>query len=175
MTNWSQATISPVSSTLAAKVPTSCRIATTRKELAAHHRIRREVFVREQRLFAESDRDRYDYSASVIRVLGHCAGAAAGTVRLYPLDRSGGRWQGDRLAVLPAYRTRGLAVPLVRFAVATAAGLGGEVMVAHIQLANVAFFEHLGWMRQGGQETYVGVAHQPMAIALTVAGEHPAD
>jgi putative N-acetyltransferase (TIGR04045 family) len=172
MTSLSHAPRSLVSSTLASNAPTSCRIATTREELAGHHDIRHEVFVREQGLFVETDRDRYDDAAAVIRVLGHCSGVAAGTVRLYPLDRLGRRWQGDRLAVLPSYRAHGLASPLVRFAVATAAALGGDVMVAHIQIANVAFFEHLGWKRQGGQETYVGVPHQPMAIDLTMAAEH---
>jgi putative N-acetyltransferase (TIGR04045 family) len=175
VTSLSHAPRSPASSTLHSETPTGCRIATTREELARHHHIRHEVFVREQGLFVETDRDRYDHSAGVIRVLGHCRGVAAGTVRLYPLDRSGRRWQGDRLAVLPSYRACGLASPLVRFAVATAAALGGDVMVAHIQIANVAFFEHLGWSRQGEQETYVGVPHQPMAIALTMAAEPAAD
>jgi hypothetical protein len=40
-------------------------------------------------------------------------------------------------------------------------------MVAHIQPANVAFFERLGWHRNGPVEVYVGVAHQPMVIGLT--------
>lgn len=174
MTSLSHVRMSPVSSTPVSKAPASCRIATTREELARHHLIRHEVFVREQGLFAETDRDRYDDSAGVIRVLGHCRGVAAGTVRLYPLDLAGRRWQGDRLAVMPSYRAHGLASPLVRFAVATAAALGGDVMVAHIQIANVAFFAHLGWTRSGRPETYVGVPHQPMAIALTTAAEHGA-
>jgi hypothetical protein len=40
-------------------------------------------------------------------------------------------------------------------------------MVAHIQLANVAFFESLGWSQEGPVEVYVGIPHQPMAIALS--------
>ena len=39
-------------------------------------------------------------------------------------------------------------------------------MVAHIQLANVTFFARLGWAVVGEVETYVGLPHQPMAIAL---------
>jgi hypothetical protein len=56
---------------------------------------------------------------------------------------------------------------LVRFAVATAHDRGGDVMTAHIQLANVGFFERLGWRCDGPVEVYVGVDHQPMAIDLT--------
>ena len=39
-------------------------------------------------------------------------------------------------------------------------------MMAHIQLANVPFFERLGWAVVGELETYVGLPHQPMAIEL---------
>jgi hypothetical protein len=62
---------------------------------------------------------------------------------------------------------RNLGKPLVNFAVRTAAERGGDLMIAHVQLANVAFFERIGWYRDGEVETYVGVEHQPMAIDLT--------
>jgi hypothetical protein len=39
-------------------------------------------------------------------------------------------------------------------------------MVAHIQVVNVRFFEHLGWSVCGGAEGYLGLTHQPMDIAL---------
>jgi hypothetical protein len=34
-------------------------------------------------------------------------------------------------------------------------------------LANVAFFERLGWSRKGDVEEYVGIPHQPMSIGLS--------
>jgi ribosomal protein S18 acetylase RimI-like enzyme len=71
-----------------------------------------------------------------------------------------------RLAVLPAFRRQGLGAPLVRFAVASAGNLGGRVMVAHVQMPNVAFFERLGWRPEGQPVEYVGRAHQLMAIDL---------
>ncbi|MGH8862164.1 MAG: hypothetical protein ACRDVG_13190 [Jatrophihabitantaceae bacterium] len=40
-------------------------------------------------------------------------------------------------------------------------------MIAHIQVANVAFFERLGWSAYCDVENYLGIAHQPMTIALT--------
>ncbi len=87
-------------------------------------------------------------------------------MRLFALDPARGVWQGDRLAVLPAYRTRGVGAPLVRCAVATAGAHGGRTMVAHIQTANVVFFERLGWSRSGPTEIYAGLPHQPMRIDL---------
>lgn len=144
-----------------------CRVADDPWMVAEHHRIREEVFVHEQRLFHGSDRDAHDDDTATIKVLGFREEVAGGAVRLYPLDDAG-RWQGDRLAVLAGSRRHGLGVPLVRFAVATAAGRGGRLMTAHIQPPNVPFFERLGWRVSGEREIYVGVPHIPMAIDLIV-------
>jgi putative N-acetyltransferase (TIGR04045 family) len=143
-----------------------CRVADDARAVAEHHRIRAEVFVREQRLFRGSDRDGRDDDAATIKVLGLRDEVAGGAVRLYPLDDRG-HWQGDRLAVLPGTRGHGLGAPLVWFAVARAARGGGRLMTAHIQPRNVAFFERLGWRVSGEPETYVGVPHIPMAIDLS--------
>ncbi len=150
--------------------PILCRPVAGSDEEAVHHRIRHEVFVLEQAVFAGSDRDAHDASASTTKVLAWAASPAGnwepgGAVRLYPVGP--GTWQGDRLAVLPPFRAWNLGGPLVRFAVDTAASLGGAEMVAHVQAANVRFFERLGWRRRGEPELYVGLPHQLMAIDLT--------
>ncbi len=142
----------------------TCRIAVTPDDLAAHHRIRHQVFVDEQALFAGADVDAHDPDA--VHIIGLWDGEVVGAVRAFVLDQAAGLWQGDRLAVLPEHRIRNVGKPLVKFAVATAAERGGRLMVAHIQLPNVAFFERIGWYTHGDVETYVGVAHQPMAIDL---------
>jgi putative N-acetyltransferase (TIGR04045 family) len=145
----------------------SCRIATRPDELAVHYGIRHRVFVEEQGLFDGSDIDSWDAVAGAVHVLGLWDDEPVGAVRLFPLDPSTDLWQGDRLAVLARYRVRNLGMPLVKFAVATAAARGGREMVAHVQLPNVAFFERIGWHTYGAVETYVGVEHQPMAIDLS--------
>ncbi|HZZ45805.1 MAG TPA: MSMEG_0567/Sll0786 family nitrogen starvation N-acetyltransferase [Pseudonocardia sp.] len=146
-----------------------CRLVTHSDELDAHFSVRRAVFVTEQGVFPDSDLDARDTAPETLRVVGFVDGVPAGTVRLFPIDplNPGGDWQGDRLAVLPGYRTYGLGVPLVRFAVATAGARGGERMIAHIQPANRTFFRRLGWTQQGEQETYVGLPHLLMTIPLT--------
>jgi len=86
-----------------------------------------------------------------------------------------GLWKGDRLAVLPRFRRHGVGAPLVDFAVRVAGELGGREMLAQIQLANVAFFERLGWRRLGEVADYCGRPHQQMVIALSAAaGRSPA-
>jgi putative N-acetyltransferase (TIGR04045 family) len=161
----------------------ACRPAGPGDELAAHFRIRHQVFVVEQGLFRYGaggqpggpegdDRDARDDDPAAIHVIGLADGVICGTVRLYPLGAPG-RWKGDRLAVLAGYRRHGLGAPLVRFAVTTAGALGGREMEAYIQPANVAFFEWLGWRRTGGIVAYAGLGHQRMVIALGADG-HPA-
>lgn len=140
-------------------------IARSAPDLADHFSIRHQVFVDEQRIFAPSDRDEHDHDPATLHVLGRWEGRPAGAVRLYPLDDRG-LWKGDRLAVLAAFRQQRLGELLVRFAVQTAGECGGGRMIAYIQLANVAFFEHLGWCRVGDPTEYVGLPHQQMDIAL---------
>ncbi len=143
-----------------------CRLVAGSDELDSHHRIRHQIFVREQQLFAESDVDAHDAREDVLHVVGWCGGAPAGTVRLYPLEPAEGTWRGDRLAVLPEFRAAGLGAPLVRFAVSTAGQRGGVSMLAHVQVANERFFTRLGWTRQGDVELYVGRPHVLMTITL---------
>jgi GNAT superfamily N-acetyltransferase len=116
----------------------STRLAVTPAELALHHRIRTEVFVREQRFFHPTDRDARDEEPRTLR----------------------------GLAVLPAHRRHRIGAPLVRFAVRAAGDRGGRLMVAHVQPRNADFFERLGWRRLGEPVEYVGHVHQRMAIDL---------
>jgi putative N-acetyltransferase (TIGR04045 family) len=144
----------------------ACRRAGSPAALRAHRAIRHQVFVVEQEMFLGSDADVHDHDGSAICLLGYCDGSPAGAVRLYELDHEARLWQGDRLAVLPSFRSSGLGAPLVRCAVATAGSLGGRRMVAHIQLPNVRFFTRLGWAPVGETESYAGHPHQLMHIEL---------
>jgi putative N-acetyltransferase (TIGR04045 family) len=143
-----------------------CRRVLGPNESAVHHRIRHDVFVLEQEVFAGSDVDAHDAADATIKVVAWTAAPITGwepggAVRLYPV--APGVWQGDRLAVLPPFRAWNLGAPLVRFAVDTAASLGGTEMLAHVQTANVRFFERLGWQRRGAPVSYDGLAQQLMA------------
>jgi putative N-acetyltransferase (TIGR04045 family) len=146
----------------------TCRLARDDHELGGHFAVRRHVFVEAQALFAGDDRDHRDSDPATLHAVGLAGDRVAGAVRLYPYG-AGGLWKGDRLAVLPADRVHRLGAMLVRFAVATAGELGGQRMVAGIQLPNVRFFERLGWERDGEAGQSFGVMHQPMAIPLSRA------
>lgn len=134
-----------------------------------HFRIRHRVFVEEQRVIPITDLDDRDRDRATIHVLAGRGPAAVGTVRLYRTDDGRGRWKGDRLAVLAGHRASMVGARLVRFAVATAAAAGGDVMDAFVQVQNVTFFERLGWDRTGPPVAYHGLPHQPMAFRLADA------
>ncbi len=144
------------------------RVARSPEDVAAHHRVRREVFVAEQGIFEHDDRDPWDDHA--LKVVAEVDGRIVGAVRLYPLDEAG-LWKGDRLAVLRDARRLRVGAPLVRFAVATAGGHGGTRMIALIQRRNVPFFGSLGWSAIGAESDFRGTTHQEMEIAL--AGAEP--
>jgi putative N-acetyltransferase (TIGR04045 family) len=141
-----------------------CRLVADAAEVEEHHRIRRAVFVDEQGIFDGTDVDAQDARPDVLQVVAWIDGRAAGVVRLFPLEAAGS-WQGDRLAVLPGFRTARVGGPLVRFAVATAAARGGTRMVAHVQRDNRRFFERLGWTARA-DEIYAGRPHVVMDIDL---------
>lgn len=143
-----------------------CALVRGPQELAGHFAVRRGIFVQTQGLFRHDDRDERDDHATTLHAVGLLDGMVVGAVRLYPLD-DGGLWKGDRLAVLPAERALQLGAMLVRFAVRTAGERGGRRMDAQVQVANVGFFERLGWHCDGDPAPMFGVEHQPMAIELT--------
>ncbi len=145
-----------------------CRPVRGAAELAAHHRIRRAVFVTEQALFTD-DRDDHDEDPATVHLLGFVDGRPAGTVRLYPLGQDPlphRTWKGDRLAVVPAHRRSGIGGPLVQLAVSSAGRLGGSQMLASVQAVNTAFFVSLGWTPVGGLFDLLGLPHQQMTIPL---------
>ncbi len=143
-----------------------CRLAEGPAELEAHFALRRTVFAVEQKLFDGDDRDERDRQPGTLHALGLIAGEPCGAVRLYPLDAAGMQWKGDRLAVRSSARAQHLGAELVRFAVRTAGSRGGRLMIAHVQLANVRFFERLGWRAEGTPAPFHGVPHQLMSIPL---------
>jgi len=158
-------------STLAASpAEIGCRLASSRAELDIHFELRRAVFVSEQGLFADDDRDEHDSDPRTRHAVGYVDGVASGAVRLYEIDPDARLWKGDRLAVLPEHRANHLGAQLVRFAVSTAGWVGGSRMIAHVQVPNVRFFEHLGWRVEEEPAPFHGVMHQLMSIGLSRAG-----
>ena len=131
-----------------------CRRAETDDELAKCMEIRHKVFVTEQGLFCDTDRDEYDGGA--IHLAAFSSGRIIGTVSIYHDDS--GTWWGGRLAVLKRYRGRA-GRELVQAAVAQVKALGAADFYAHIQKENLNFFKTIGWRQIGGEFVLHGRPH----------------
>ena len=134
--------------------------AETRADLEAYHRLRRDVFVGEQGLFAGSDLDDHDDDPRTVVLLaravsgasGEGAGEVLGGVRLHPAPavlhgRDLGWWRGSRLVVASDARMLlGVGAALVRAACASAESIGALRFDATVQAANERLFRRLGWV-----------------------------
>jgi len=129
--------------------------------VAAYRRLRREVFVDRQGLFAESDVDWRDADPRTVVLLATGPdGEVLGGVRLGPAtqDEDIGWWVGGRLVSRPGSRVAGVGAALVRAACAHAESAGVLRFDATVQHRNERLFTRLGW-RSVRPVTVAGAAH----------------
>lgn len=140
------------------------KIVETDDELKEYFRIRNGIFVKEQKIFAETDVDEHDPNATHIIAVEASSSNVVGVVRCYSKD--GNTWFGGRLGALPDYRNGRVGSRLVRFAVSTAKSKGCKKFLAYIQPNNVRFFQRLDWEKLGEPIIYQGMPHQLMEANL---------
>jgi putative N-acetyltransferase (TIGR04045 family) len=146
--------------------------------LAAYRRLRQEVFVDEQGLFAGHDLDdRDDDPRTIALVARDRSGAVVGGVRLGPVHDGPdiGWWAGGRLAVARAARgmkgagMNGVGPALVRAACAHAEAHGVLRFEATVQVRTEAMFRRLGWTPVR-PVTVAGAAHMLMRFPIERIG-----
>lgn len=152
-------------------------VARQRWQLEAYFSLRRAIFGREQRLFADSDVDEHDVHATPIVAMSQVGGMpdeVIGVVRIYESPAGEGRaqedpertWYGGRLGVAREYRRVGaVGGALIHTAVSTAHARGCTRFLATVQLRNVRYFERHAF-RSLHELTLHGVAHQLMQADL---------
>lgn len=121
--------------------------------------VRREVFVREQRVPEEMEWDGAD-AACVHAIAEDGTGRAIGTARLLP-DGSIGR-----MAVLAAWRGRGVGGALLRRLLEVAERRGDAEVTLHAQTHACGFYERHGFRRRGEEFMEAGIPHVEMAKRL---------
>jgi predicted GNAT family N-acyltransferase len=125
----------------------------------AASRIRFEVFVREQRVPQEIELD--DHDAVSLHALALDAGAGAvGTGRLLPDGHIG------RLAVLRAWRGKGVGSALLARLVELARERGDAEVVLSAQVHAEAFYRARGFRPEGAIYEEAGIAHRTMRRRL---------
>jgi ElaA protein len=126
-------------------------------------RVRRTVFIEEQRIDERDEWDDLDARSAHVLVFDATASAnrdAVGTGRLEPTGKIG------RVAVLPQYRGSGAGVAVMRRLLDLAAGQGFTEVYLNAQMSAAGFYERLGFRADGPEFDEVGIPHQRMRRAV---------
>jgi predicted GNAT family N-acyltransferase len=119
--------------------------------------VRQIVFVEEQGVAEEEERDEHD--ASSIHFLARDgSGNPIGTARLLPSARIG------RVAVLREWRGRGLGRALMNAVVAETRRRGMLRPHLHAQVQTISFYESLGFVISGDEFEEAGIVHREMEL-----------
>lgn len=120
--------------------------------------VREAVFVREQNVPQELEWD--DIDAQCDHVLAEAQGEAVGTGRLLPDGHIG------RMAVLPAWRNKGVGSAILSELVAMASERGIQRVALHAQTQAKAFYERHGFRTEGEEFLEAGIPHVNMVRDL---------
>lgn len=124
------------------------------------HAIRTEVFVHEQKIPLELEVDELDRVSQ--HVLALYDGRPIGTGRLTPTGRIG------RVAVAQHLRRQGVGLCIMQQLLALARQNRHREVVLSAQQHAIAFYEKLGFQREGEEFLEVGIVHVTMRKRLAV-------
>lgn len=120
--------------------------------------IRFAVFVDEQNVPGELELDEHD--AACLHVLARVDGQAVGTGRLLPDGHIG------RVAVLKAWRGRGVGARMLGTLVEAARLRGDREVVLSAQTHALGFYGRFGFEKEGPEYMEAGIPHQSMRKVL---------
>lgn len=125
--------------------------------------VRHAVFVEEQRIPAELERDAAD-AGCIHAVAFDSAGQAVGTGRLLPLPD--GVMKLGRLAVRRSWRGRRVGQALLQGLLDAARGQGAREVMLHAQRSAASFYLDAGFGPRGEEFMEAGIPHLEMALEL---------
>ncbi len=123
--------------------------------------LRHEVFVEEQGVPLELERDEHD--ATALHFLATWDGRPVGTERVLLKGDTG---KIGRVCVLRAMRGKGIGAALIRAAVEELRGRRLRRAVLGSQVHAIPFYEALGFVAEGPVYDDAGIPHRDMALAL---------
>jgi predicted GNAT family N-acyltransferase len=125
--------------------------------MPAVYAVRHQVFVVEQAVPPELERDEFDDVA--VHVVAVRDDDVIGTLRIVV---SGGSAKIGRMAVLAAHRKAGIGSLLMEGATVIAKGMGARDITLHAQLTAKEFYAKLGYCEEGDIFEEAGIAHVSM-------------
>lgn len=126
---------------------------------AALRRVRHDVFVVEQRVPELLEFDAHD-ATSVHALATDRSGAPIGCARLLPDGHIG------RVAVVQAWRGRGVGASLMACLIERARVRGDRAVIVNAQVGAMPFYERLGFTATGDAFDEAGIPHRVMTRAL---------
>jgi predicted GNAT family N-acyltransferase len=133
----------------------------TADQMAAAYAIRRRVFIEEQKIDQQLERDHYDLSALHVLALEDGQAAGCGRVVLTPAGAKIGR-----MAVLPVQRGRAIGRRLLDALVEIARQNGARLAYLHAQLPVEGFYLKRGFRAVGEVFEEAGIPHRRMDLPL---------
>lgn len=127
--------------------------------------VREAVFVREQSVPAEMEWDALDAVSQ--HVVAEASGAPIGTGRLLPDGHIG------RMAVLAAWRGRGVGSALLDALLQLAGNAGHLRVMLSAQIHAQAFYRRFGFVPEGPPYMEAGIAHIAMALDIATFTKPP--
>jgi predicted GNAT family N-acyltransferase len=124
--------------------------------------IRQKVFIQEQGVPENMEVDEHDPSAK--HALAYEGSLCVGTGRLVTLDSH--HAQIGRMAVLSAYRNRGVGKAILSHLIALAKADGVLTLMLHSQVSAISFYAKLGFIAQGPVYDEAGIPHRNMMLLL---------
>lgn len=140
----------------------STRTAANAADRAAAYAVRHRVFVDEQGVAPELERDQAD--ATAVHVIAFLAGEVVGAGRF--VDAGDGTARVGRMAVLPDARGRGVGAAMLRVLEAAAVERGLREVTLHAQLSALGFWQRRDYMAYGGEFDEAGIRHVAMRHSL---------
>ena len=123
--------------------------------------LRREVFVEEQAVPEELERDEHD--ADALHFLAAWEGRPVGTARMLLKGDTG---KIGRVCVLRPMRGRGIGAALIRAAVEELRARGFSRAKLGSQVHAIPFYEGLGFVAEGPVYDDAGIPHRDMTLGL---------
>jgi predicted GNAT family N-acyltransferase len=125
-------------------------------------KVRREVFILEQRVPENLEIDEFDPLA--FHVLAYFDNSCIGTARLHINNEGFG--QIGRMAVLPSFRNKGLGSQIMGVLIEITQSKGISSLILHAQVSAIPFYEKLGFIANGPIYDEAGIPHRNMMMVL---------
>ncbi len=140
--------------------PFTLAVVSWQEHASALAQVRRTVFIEEQQIAEEDEWDDHDAECTHLLALD-ADGTPIGTARLFPSGRIG------RMAVLRAWRGRGVGMALLQAALQRALAQSAPEICLDAQMPAIPFYARAGFVAEGDSFLDAGIPHRRMVYPAT--------